>query len=383
MKPATAHFAVISPQGWGKMFVSKHHYAVELSAEKPVVFINPPNQVAGISSTLTDTEYPGIRVLNYNLNPIFWNYVKFHLPVVYRWYFKRAVRSVLKKHRLQFSEVWCFDAAMAESLDAFGSGNNILFIADMISKPEKATELAAQSNLVVSITPAIIKLFDASPKDKLLINHGLGSHFSMLSEDRLNQPIEQQEIKDVGYVGNLLLKYLNHDVLEEIIRTHPNQRFHFWGAISFLDNNVQNVASPGVVERLRELANYPNVVMHGPKSPNELAAAINTMDAFLVCYDIKEDPNGGANSHKILEYLSTGKVIISSKVADYAGSGLFPMLEDDETGKLVSLFDQVVNHPEEYNSAELQQQRIRFALSNTYSNNILKIREKLNQRKSS
>ena len=36
---------ILSPQSWGKMFVSKHHYAIGLAKKGAVVyFLNPPDQ---------------------------------------------------------------------------------------------------------------------------------------------------------------------------------------------------------------------------------------------------------------------------------------------------------------------------------------------------
>ena len=36
---------IISPQAWGKMFLSKHHYAIELAKRgNAVYFLNPPGE---------------------------------------------------------------------------------------------------------------------------------------------------------------------------------------------------------------------------------------------------------------------------------------------------------------------------------------------------
>ena len=52
---------VVSPQSWGKMFISKHHYAVELSKlGYEVFFVNPPkeNKLGGLPQIkIEETEY--------------------------------------------------------------------------------------------------------------------------------------------------------------------------------------------------------------------------------------------------------------------------------------------------------------------------------------
>ncbi len=47
------------------------------------------------------------------------------------------------------------------------------------------------------------------------------------------------------------------------------------------------------------------------------------LDGFFWCYDNDRDPNKGSNSHKIMEYLSTGKVVLSTLISTYTN------LEDD------------------------------------------------------
>ena len=118
--------------------------------------------------------------------------------------------------------------------------------------------------------------------------------------------------------------------------------------------------------------------MKGAKEPSDLVNEISNMDAFLMCYDIENDPNKGSNSHKILEYLSTGKVIIANHVSDYKDYDLFPMLNDKNTTNLIELFREVMQNVSFYNSIEYQNKRIRFALSNTYAKQIEIIESAIN-----
>jgi hypothetical protein len=99
------------------------------------------------------------------------------------------------------------------------------------------------------------------------------------------------------------------------------------------------------------------------------------MDAFLFLYSPAKDLNGASNSHKLLEYLSTGKPVISTYVSNYEGTGLLEMGRREDEPLLNALFDEVTHNLALYNSPERQQQRIQFALDNTYRRQVVRIRE--------
>ena len=52
-------------------------------------------------------------------------------------------------------------------------------------------------------------------------------------------------------------------------------------------------------------------------SPENLAKDIQQVDAFLICCDVDKDQSKGTNYHKILEFISTGKIIISNNFNVY------------------------------------------------------------------
>jgi len=62
---------IISPQAWGKMFLAKHHYAIELAKHNnEVYFLNPPqkepvkNGVEIVESKVVDSLY----LINHSLS---------------------------------------------------------------------------------------------------------------------------------------------------------------------------------------------------------------------------------------------------------------------------------------------------------------------------
>ena len=118
-----------------------------------------------------------------------------------------------------------------------------------------------------------------------------------------------------------------------------------------------------------------NVHLHGLLNPSQLAEAYQQVDAFLICYDVIKDQSKGTNYHKILEFVSTGKIIISNNVSTYQNfPALIQMVKERTNNKqLPTLFNQVINNLNQYNSIELQQKRVSFASENTYENQINRI----------
>lgn len=109
---------------------------------------------------------------------------------------------------------------------------------------------------------------------------------------------------------------------------------------------------------------------------------IRGMDLFLICYDVRKDQSRGTNYHKIMEYLSTGKVIVSNNVTTYAGlPELVQMVEDREHNRrLPALFHTVARGLTIANSPELQQKRRAFAEDNTYHKQLDRIERFLEEK---
>jgi hypothetical protein len=113
--------------------------------------------------------------------------------------------------------------------------------------------------------------------------------------------------------------------------------------------------------------------LHGIVSPKELADAYNNIDAFLVCYDYNHDKNECSNSHKIMEYLSTGKPIISTRVSMYDDLNLFPMMTTFDNTDFPSFFNRQIKEWTSISTLSHFEKRVAFANKNTYSNKVLDI----------
>src|SRR6202035_1554432 len=130
----------------------------------------------------------------------------------------------------------------------------------------------------------------------------------------------------------------------------------------------------GFINRLKSMG---NVKLHGPVNANALAGEFLRMDAFLICYDVQRDQSKGTNYHKIMEFLSTGKIIISNNITTYCGMPeLVQMVKERNSNiELPALFRIVMEHITEHNSPEKIKNRIAFARDNLYSKQVKRIEE--------
>ncbi len=106
-----------------------------------------------------------------------------------------------------------------------------------------------------------------------------------------------------------------------------------------------------------------------------LADGQQRMDAFLICYDLSVENRNGPNYHKLMEYISTGKVIISNNIITYKNAPEFVQMvtERENNESLPALFKKVMANLSYYNSISPQEKRIAFAAANTYRKQIRRI----------
>ncbi len=230
---------------------------------------------------------------------------------------------------------------------------------------------AEESDMIISVTDRILKAYDLFQKPKFRINHGVAEVFL----NGLDMEPRYGKIRG-GYSGSLIRNDLDTDCFLSIIRHHQNITFEFWGENDYKKSNIhlpQDVLDE-THDFLDTLGRMPNVILHGPVNSTVLATGLSKMDLLLICYKIKDDQN----HHKVLEYLGTGKAIVSNYMSSYVDEDpdLIYMVKNNEgNAELPELFNKVVSNLEYYNSKMLAEKRKHFARLHSYSNNIKKIEE--------
>jgi hypothetical protein len=361
---------VVSPQSWGNMFISKHHYAVELvKLGYEVFFVNPPQErkLVGLPCVMKiETEYKNLFVIKHSL--FFSSYLKFHVPLLHhflifyqRWFLLRKIGEP--------NLILSFD--LTNNFPLNGLNCKKIFFASDEPRFEQNFISARNADLIISVSGHILDLYSKHfPKTKtLLINHGL-------CEDFLNIPTSSSKKYkgiNVGLSGNFLFGDIDYPVLTQIIDENPTIIFHFFGNIS-KNSNVGADTSDETLKNFDNLLSKRNCKFHGVLSKKDLALELNEMDAFLICYNPHKGQSSGSNSHKIIEFLSTGKVIISSHFSFYDKTDIFVMNErNNSNSELVKIFESVVSDLNKFNDEQKVQQRKSFAMNNLYQKNIIKI----------
>lgn len=379
--PGRKTIVILSSELWGKMLLSKMHYAIELAElGNDVYFVNPPSdsnleEPAAISP---EKVHPGITLIDTRpvANALFLRHKM--LPLYRYWVTGRYIQAIRSLVRKPIDEVWCFDPHYYVDLSGFEAKHSVLLLYDFYTG-NHVNKAAESADAIVSVSSLILDHYRDATPPRLLMQHGLGKHFAMLAQDRLQRqqfPVRQGEKIRIGYTGNLQRVGINTELGRTIIAAHPEMEFHFWGPYSQEGNNLTSAEVPADLQEFIEfLKGQPNVLLHGVKEQSALASALFEMDAFLFLYSAGKDPNKASNSHKLLEYLSTGKPVISTYVSNYAGTNLLEMDGTEDEHRLPALFRKVMENLATYNAPARQQQRIQFALDNTYNRQVIRIQQ--------
>ncbi len=367
---------IISYEEWGDMLMSKHHYAIELSRKgNRVYFINHPDKRRRLKRgeiRILDTSYPNLfSVESRFVHPYFF---KFKFRKLYNYLTGIHIRRIISKTGKYPDVAWSFDAGNSLPLKCFPKSKLRLFMP--VDGPYYIQEelwAAEKADVIMSVTEQILERYDVLKLPKLRLNHGVaGAFINEVINGQSNSPLR------IGYSGSLVREDLDIPVFKNIIEAHRDKIFEFWGEN---DPNKSTIHLPqDVTSETRDflsfLKNSSNVVMHGPVKSGVLAEGIKRMDALLVCYDVKNNQSGGTNSHKLLEYLGTGKVVISNNMSTYAKNypGLIEMVSSrDNNDELPALFSSVINNLQKHNAVTEQEFRRDFAKQFTYSAQIDRI----------
>ncbi len=373
---------LISPQSWGNMFISKHHYAVALAKRgNEVYFLNPPDndhwRLAPASKRIKIEQSnvdPNLHLVNHQL---YFPYLfKFHAKSLYDLLMKKQVKDILFMIGKKIDIVWSFDLGNLYPFPLFDKKSFKIFHPVDESSDEIAIRAARGADIIFSVTKEILDKYKHLPVPRYFINHGLAEEFLLHSS---NMAARSNGKINVGMSGNLLRTDLDRDILIQIIRENPDAFFHFYGSYVPAQSNIGGGEDKQTDVFIKNLRAFPNVSLHGTLKAVDLAKAMHQMDALLICYDIKKDQSKGTNYHKLMEYLSAGKVIVANNVTTYEDKPEFVRMAKsrEDNHELPALFKETIDKLDIYNSPAMQQKRIDYAKQNTYAHQLDKIGELL------
>jgi glycosyltransferase involved in cell wall biosynthesis len=351
------------------MQISKHHYALELAKRNnQVYFISPPSRSGKF---LNKREVaPNVYVIEYRA--IFRG--QSYLPTNFYQFLKRMQTKLLRMYISKKPDViWSFDSNLFKNLKWFGADLNIFHPVDELGS-NTFLDIAKTSHIVFTCSNRIVNQMIEVDRPKFVINHGVTPSFINYSF-----PIEtRSEPVSIGYIGNLFIENLDRALLRNLVSNYPQHHFHFYGASKPKNSNIAAWVTKESTAFVEFLLQAKNVTCHGAILPEDLPENIKDHDAFLVCYYSSEG-NRISNSHKILEYFCTGKVVISTHVEHYRNSSLLAMCEGTSHDEFFSLYQNVTANLQEYNSTSKQGERREFAHQSSYSANVDRIELLVNE----
>ena len=356
------------------MFVAKHHYAVELARlGNEVYFLNPPeNSKKRFVRIEEPNQYPGLYIVHHG--PFFPLVLRFRIRKFYDALMKMHVRWLLKKLNKSFDIVWCFEPNLYSNLDWFNASKKVYHPVDELLydyqfRPGK------NADLVISVTREILAKFQDLGAKKLFVNHGISREFAEAAGENYWQ---KKSTMSIGYSGNLLRADIDFDTLKRCILQFPQAKFIFWGNYQLKQSNLAGNENPEILSFIEFLKGAQNVELKGAMGIHELVKEYASADIFLICYDILKDQSHGTNYHKVMEFLSTGKVIVSNNITTYKDCKLLRMCNSRTSNhEFQEVLGETIEHCDFYNSNEMQQQRKNFAAQNTYQQHILHIEQEL------
>ncbi len=375
---------IISREGWGKMFFSKHHYAVELGKRgNKVYFITHPDQQRKLRRgeiKIIKSGYENVSIVNHRLiHPYFFI---FKYNRLYNFLTKFHIKRIISKLAVTPDVIWSFEISNSLPLKHFPAKTLKIFMP--VDGPYGGVEVEAAKNadVIFSVTNEILAGYSELAIPKYFINHGVAELF-------INSEINTQVSRPLkaGYSGCFLTGDIDRKSLMHIIKENAHVQFNLWGEYEVGCSEIHlpdDCSDADTVAFISFLKNSANVILHGVANSADLAAGLKKMDVLLVGYVIEKNQSRGTNSHKLLEYLGSGKVVVSSNMSTYSNNfpGLLQMCKSRKNNnELPLLFSDVIHNLNFYNSQKEQNVRIKFAKGFTYPNQIKKIENILTELK--
>lgn len=340
---------LISPEAWGDIYVSKHYYATELAKiGNKVYFLNPETG-----------NYKKLRVNN-NLHVIDYKVTYkglSRLPAsVSAILIKKEISRIEKICDTHFDIIWNFDSSSFFNLKLVSDKFKISHIVDY-SERKNIKLLNSTTDVCFASSRYILERQQKYNPNSFYIGHG---YANLTNFDKFPLNRNDNSVK-VGYLGNLLIKYLDWQLIYSLVDGYPEISFYFAGPISKSNLGKHDLKDKFLIKTI----NKANSHFIGPLSPSQISYFLKKMDILLVAYMADKYKKQLANPLKIIEYLGSGNAIVASWSEEYANeTNLIKMVKSNDD--YIQAFDDVVTNLNIWNNKETKNKRIALAMNNTY-----------------
>lgn len=352
---------LVSPEAWGPVRLSKHHYATTLMECGAEVFFLGPDMDKMDRPGIAQRQGPNAPVLIWRKRPM--RGMRF-MP--------RSIRSLMEAQQMEtlaeicggpFDILWNFDLHRFRYLTDRKNARLRMMHAMDLRRSHDLVEPAANADHVFVVSPCMAGALGQDFDHAVVLPHA----WMPRKPVAIDMPTLPHGIK-VGYLGNLSMRAINWDSICSIAAKHPEVQFYLIGPVEDAFGDHTRIR-PAIEQRLQSL---PNIRIQGPVPYDEVPQWLEAMDVLLIAYDLERFGLKATSSHKVIEYLASGKVVVSSFLEDHQNSpDLIVMARPGED--IGPYFQQVIDQLEQYNSTELQAQRKTVAESNTYADRVASI----------
>lgn len=357
---------IISPEPWAAHSVSKHHYARLLAKlGHQVLFFGPPDpfycslnlepvkEIQGLSVIRSSALIPGLR--------FFPGFVRLFLE-------RRWLKNLENISQQKIDVIWLFENSRFYDLRFAGSRLKIYHQVDLNQNFNPATA-ALTADICFCTTSYIQTLLSHYNSKCYMLRHGVSMPTYPLKLTTYQEKLFDVCATHAMYVGNLDMKYLDQDLIEDVISRQPSIIFHLVGGYE---------QTGTLYNRLKK---FKNIIWWGQVSSDLIPALLQKVDILMVTYQAKFHVDQ-ANPHKIMEYLSSGKIIVSTFTEEFVGQAhLISMSSAGTNSEYPHLFDAVANDLQLFNAPNMQTARKNFAAQNTYACQLNRIKSYLSLHK--
>ncbi|MEL7003920.1 MAG: glycosyltransferase [Bacteroidota bacterium] len=273
-------------------------------------------------------------------------------------------KVLMRKRILKIQEIvgkkidifWSFDNSILYNFQACPPNSiSICHIVDL-NQDFQFEKAATTANICFGTSSFIVDKLKKSNSKSFFINHGVG-HLPETQSVKWVQNFDKPLV--IGYAGNLNIPYFDWELFAKLIDNNKDCDFHLVGPWS-LDH------------RNSFLNGRSNVKWLGVVDSQELPDFYNSADILTVTYKADEHKEQLSNPHKFMEYLASGKVILSTYTDQYADLKDLIVMSDRD-GEFLALFSTIKKSIKKFNSENLVNRRIAFASENSYFKQIERI----------
>jgi hypothetical protein len=343
---------LISTEQWDHIFVSKHHYATHLAKRgNKVFFLNPPSKQTQVNKT----EYDNVFSVHYDG---FIKGLRFLPRFLQKYFINRKFSQLQQFFKIKFDIVWSFDNSVFFDFSALPKEvYSISHIVDLTQdfEFEKAAKTA---DLCLGVSQPIVEKQKQFNNNSFFINHGYNQSSSPFNKKVILPG--KQRIK-AFYAGNLNIKYLDWELIQSCVERLPQVDFIFAGPWN-----------DGALKTDLIVKNNFNYI--GVLPAKKLGSYYQQSDILLITYKVREYPDQLSNSHKMMEYLGSGKMVVATWTNEYENLVRKELIKMAKSpNEFINSLKEVFSSIDKWNSEQKKLVRAEYAERHAYGKQIMKI----------